>query len=449
MRLETLVSKATALMLAAAGAARAQTGGVSVRGVAYDSVRGRPLAGAFVALSGSESTATTDSLGRFQFASVAPGPHTFTVQHATLDSIGFFGISSKVTLAGASADVVIASPSFATIWRAVCGPGKAAADSAIVYGTVTDAVRHAPVAGATVDLTWMELKADKQTGVAQRRWRNQTRADSRGGYAACGVPLDVGLRVQALTDSSASGEVDLMPADLRVQRRDLLVGPARNGGATLRGTIAGMVTQPDGRPAAGTRVLMAEAAEVRSGRDGRFVIPNVPAGTRQLELLAIGYSPLVTTVDIVGGDTASVLVALRPMTTTLAAVTVTASALRRKFDREFAERRKTGYGYAMDSTQIARKGTMMATLAEFPSTDVKPVGRLRAFVITFPAGIRRCNAVIWVDGVRSDIERLSEMVPDDIAVIEVYPHRMMVPAELMVHGNDCGVVAVWTKLALR
>jgi len=252
-----------------AGSMRAQ---VAVRGVAYDSVRGRPLAGAFVSVAGSELTAITDSTGRFRLDNVTPGPHTFTLQHAALDSIGFFGLTSKVTVTGTPADVVIALPSFATIWRAVCGPGKAASDSAIVYGTVSDAVRHTPVAGATVDLTWMELTADKKTGVAQRRWRNQTRTDARGGYAACGVPLDVGLRVQAVTDSSASGEVDLLPGELRVQRRDLSVGPVRSGGAAPHGTIAGMVTQPDGRPAANARIVMTDAPEVRSARDGRFIV---------------------------------------------------------------------------------------------------------------------------------------------------------------------------------
>jgi len=149
----------TILALAAsAHATHAQEVVVSVRGVAFDSLRGRPLAGAFVTLDGAANVAS-DSAGRFRFDGVRPGTHTLAVQHAALDSAGLTGIASQVAVVDGTEDVRIATPSFATLWRSFCGPAKPPADSGFVFGTVADARTGARLAGASVDLGWMQLLA--------------------------------------------------------------------------------------------------------------------------------------------------------------------------------------------------------------------------------------------------------------------------------------------------
>src|SRR5205814_1498111 len=50
---------------------------VAVRGIAYDGIRKQPLRDAVITLSGEHRQTTTDSKGRFQFDSVAPGVYTF------------------------------------------------------------------------------------------------------------------------------------------------------------------------------------------------------------------------------------------------------------------------------------------------------------------------------------------------------------------------------------
>src|SRR3954471_4298009 len=106
-----------ALPLAGQGPARA----VSVRGVVFDSVRGRPLRDAFVTIAGGNQSTTTDERGRFRFDSVAGGVRTFPVQHAALDSLGFSGLTKRATIGDQDDEVRVTVPSFATLWKAVCG----------------------------------------------------------------------------------------------------------------------------------------------------------------------------------------------------------------------------------------------------------------------------------------------------------------------------------------
>jgi protocatechuate 3,4-dioxygenase beta subunit len=413
---------------------------VQVRGVAYDSLRSRPLADAVVSVAGDTRTVRTDSRGRFRFDSIAPGSHVFSAQHSALDSVGFSGISARQTVTDGRAEVLIASPSFKTLWQAVCGKPRAPKDSGFVYGTVRDAVTQAPVPNATVDLWWVELGVSKFHRIAQQRWRVTSRADSIGGYWICGVPLDLGLRLRATTDSAASGLVDLPLEGLRVQRRDLMIGA---GGET--GMIAGRIADSSGRPIPDARVMADGVAEIRSAEDGRFVVRGVPVGTRQVEVFSIGMSPVVTSVQVMPNDTATVVATMRRITT-LDVVRVTASPMVRRLVREFEERRRTGAGYTRDSTEIANHGTLSSVFFEFPSVRVESIRSAgTAFMISMPATSGgRCMANVIIDGRRSDFQELAFLRPGEIAAIEVYPRRMSLPMQF-VQNDTCGVVVVWTK----
>ena len=118
MRLRRLVIA----MLCGLGAApdvvaQLSAGNARVRGIAYDSLRPGPLENAIITIAGTALRATTDTAGRFQIENVPRGTHTFVAQHPALDSIGFTGISTRATIAADADGVVIAIPSFATLWR--------------------------------------------------------------------------------------------------------------------------------------------------------------------------------------------------------------------------------------------------------------------------------------------------------------------------------------------
>src|SRR5512138_4007491 len=98
-------------LVVAAPSVRAQRS-VVVRGVAFDSVRGTPLPGAVISMAGDARIVRADARGRFELDGVPPGPHTFSAQHAALDSLGFSGITARTTVTDGRDEVRIAGPSF-------------------------------------------------------------------------------------------------------------------------------------------------------------------------------------------------------------------------------------------------------------------------------------------------------------------------------------------------
>ena len=417
---------------------------VAVRGVAYDSLRGVPLSEALVSILGTARSTTTDVRGGFRFDSVSPGEHTFAVQHAALDSIGFTGIATHAIVTDGRAEIRVAIPSFASLWKSVCR-GPVPKDSGFVYGTVRDAMTSSPLRGAVVDINWLELRVERGNRVSRTSWRGQSRTDPEGGYSICGVPMDVTLRARASTDSASSGLIDLVGRGARVQRRDFLV-LATDSTAAATGTIAGLVTDTAGRPFADARVVMDEAPEVRTAADGRFTLTGIPAGTRQIEVLAIGMSPVVTPVDVMPSETATFAAALRRITT-LDVVRVTGTRITQLRVREFEERRNTSAGYIRDSSQIASVATIAAAFSTFSGLQVeRGMNGANSFWLSLPGDIHgRCAASLWIDGVlQRDYDYLNFLRPNELAAIEVYPRLFTTPTRYQGLGQ-CGSVVVWTK----
>jgi hypothetical protein len=418
---------------------------VPVRGLAYDSLQAAPLVGAVITIAGTSLSARTDDRGRFRFDAVAPGTHTFAAQHAALDSIGFSGISSRARVTDGAAEVRIAVPSFATLWRAACGASRPPKDSGFVYGSVRSVADQAPVPNADVDLTWLDVRVTREKRVSEARWRGHSRTDSTGSYGVCGVPTNVGLRVSAATDSAASGLVDLLGIGRRVQRRDLLIAPVMDSSSSTRGTITGLVTDSTGVPIVDARVIADGVPEVRTGTNGRFAARNVPLGTRQVEVLAIGMVPQTSVVDVFPRDTVTILASMRRVNT-LDVIRVTGRPEVLRVMSEFEERRRRGFGHARDSTDIVTRGSMSAVFFDIPGVRVEFLTASQ-FALSLPSGRGgRCLANVVIDGIRSDFEHLNFYRPPEIAAIEVYPQRFSVP-ERFVTSSDCGAVIVWTKWA--
>ena len=421
---------------------------VVVRGVAYDSLRGAPLSDALVSILGTARSTTTDSHGRFHFDSVAPGTHTFAVQHVVLDSIGFTGIAARAVVTDGQDEVRVAVPSFASLWRSVCR-GAVPRDSGFVYGTVRDAVTGDPIRGAVVDLTWLDLTVDGKTRVSQTTWRGQARSDSNGGYSVCGLPVHVTIRARASTDSASSGLIDLIGRGARVQRRDFNM-MTTDSAAAARGIVAGTVTDTAGRAFPDARVIVDGAPETRTAADGRFTVRGVPAGTRQVEVLAIGMSPVITPLDVVPNETTSFVAALRRINA-LDVVRVIGSRNAKFRVTEFEARRRANAGYIRDSSQIVGHGTMASTFGGFPGMHVeRGTNGSNSFFLSMEGGARgRCVPNLWVDDVpQRDNDVLNFLRPSEIAALEIYPRVFTAPTRYM-GSNMCGSVVVWTKRELQ
>ena len=428
---------------------------VTVRGEAFDSLRGKPLDGALVSIIGAGRTVTADSRGRFVFDTVAPGVYTFVAYHAALDSAGVSGLTAKVNVGATTGDVHLAVPSFATLWRIACGDGRAPTDSGFVYGTVRDAASRKPLGGASVELTWTDFSVDSARQIHEKRWHRQTRTDASGNYGVCGVPMSAIPNIQASSNEAKSGVIDLFDVS-RVRRRDLSIAIAGTGDAERRGTVAGMLTDVSGAPFRGARILIADMPEARSGADGSFTVRDVPAGTRQVDIRSVGMAPYVTAVDVVPHDTVMLAAQLHKITL-LDVVRVTGTITQQRRISALEERKRSGWGYFRDSTTFGQYGIMSSVFGSFPSLQVQPINGSTQFVLTLPQNVRRCVANLWIDGVRQAVAGdptvaygiLNDLHPDQIAAVEVYPRGATVPVEFATVSSSCGAVVIWTKWALH
>ncbi|MEP6779663.1 MAG: carboxypeptidase regulatory-like domain-containing protein [Gemmatimonadaceae bacterium] len=429
MKCSRLISSAIACVIAATFPASisAQTiTGTAVRGVAFDSLHGTALVGATIILSGSNETATSDKHGIFQFSGVVPGAHIATLFHDVLDSIGLPGIATRFVVSAQTNELQMAIPSFATLWHAACGAGVVPRDSGFIFGSVKDAVRGTGLPLATVELSFIDLGFDKATGVVQQRWSAGVRTDASGSYTLCGLPTDVDLRMLATHDSASSGTVNLAAGRERVRRRDLFVRLAADS-ATKGGVVSGRVVDAiSARPADNVRVLIAGADEVRTRSDGRFMLRDVPLGTRELQLLSVGSARVSAIVDVTPRDTANLTFSLVKVTT-LEKVKVTARSIRQLHISDMEHRRAMKFGTFLDSTAIAHWATVATALA---------------------TTMKKGACAIYIDNVkqRLDTDPLRFMSPLDIAVIEVH-EPWSVPIEYTERVR-CNVILVWTKLGL-
>ena len=89
----------------------------------------------------------------------------------------------------------------------------------------------------------------------------------------------------------------MAPLTTRVQRKDLLVGSFDADSANL-GSISGVVLDAMGLPEADVRIILPGRPEVRTDVEGKFLLARVPAGTRQIEVLAIGAAPTAAVADV-------------------------------------------------------------------------------------------------------------------------------------------------------
>jgi hypothetical protein len=448
-------------------AASAQPRPVAVHGVAYDSLRRRPLKEALVALLGGDRTAVTDSRGRFHFDSVPPGVHTFSVQHPDLDSLGLSGPTRRATITDGREEIRLSVPSFETLWRTACGDGRIPEDSGFVYGTVREAGHHTAVAGAIVDVAWTEVtfvQARSTPGrvtsgrqVVERKWHNRARTDSTGNYTVCDIPAaypwGYGTFIRADAGTSVSGIVDLALGAGRVRRRDLVVGAADT---SRRGIVSGVLMEPNGHGFPDLLVVLDGVREMVTDADGRFFARDVLTGTRLLEVRAVGMKPTVTTVDVFAGDTAVVVIEMRSIPT-LATTRVTAMHGNRSLHGQFLvaeieSRRKTGLGYTMDSTAIIVHRTFIDAIRGTPNVQIRDAARAQLEITVADGHGGRCTPDIWIDGTLAVVPHLIDLQPYEVAAVEIFPRYLELPARFIRdtrRGQGCGAILVWTKYGVR
>ena len=192
----------------------------AITGTVFDSLRGAPLAGARVFLSGTSLAAVTSADGHYAIDSITPGRYLVSVLAPRLDSLLLEPPAREVLLsAPVTTQIELALPSVRTLSAQLCGEPMADTAS-IVQGFVRD-TGETKAAGASVRAEWTTVT---RLGTASLRMEPtvlETTVSSRGRYALCGIPAGSRYTIRARRDRNAATATQSPMTRGEVRRVDL------------------------------------------------------------------------------------------------------------------------------------------------------------------------------------------------------------------------------------
>lgn len=414
------------------------------RGVVYDSVHARPLAGALLIVGGDTVRVRSDSSGGFTLPGTLSGRRVVVLVHPSLDSLGLSTLRFTVDL-DAAGSLQLATPSRGAMLQALCG--RPLTDSAAVHGVVRNGVGEA--VDAEVRVSWMQWGVNATNRLAPRRLTLTTPA-AGGIFVACGVPLDQPLEIEASTAAGARSNRIALPASMLAAAHHQLVLLDSLQTVTLQGRL-----RAGARGLAGALVQAGDGREARTDSSGGFVFPNLPSGSHLIRMSAVGYAPTERLVHLFADQVVQLEVTMDRV--------VVLDAMRTAAERELfvstfirsgEERRRSGLGRFRDSTSIGRERTLLGAFVGFGGLQAVSVPGGVSLTMRTPPSIRggggTCTPRVIVNREGNGVD-LFALDPQDIAWIEVYPRATALPAEFQVTtmGRACGVVVVVTKEFLR
>ena len=180
---------------------------------------------------------------------------------------------------------------------------------------------------------------------------------------------------------------------------------------------------------------------------GEWVLPNAPAGTRMLEVRAVGLYPERIPVDVVSGA-APVNVVLKTFQAVLETINVRAGRL--ADHRSFEGRRRVGGGRFIQASEIER--FRVENLSEI--LRMQPGVRLERDSLgaaqLYLRGVDGidCRPDLYIDGIHvfmTSAGDLDQFVrPERVRGIEIYAATTAPPQFMRAHGG-CGSIVIWTK----
>jgi hypothetical protein len=444
-----------------------------VVGQVYDSIAAAPLPNALVRLFRPDDpsvgiNALTDERGLFDVPDVPGGVWVASFAHARLDSLRLEAPLARVAIVeSGTIPLILAIASASSVARMLCPSGS---DSAVtLVGEVRSVGDKSPVAGATVSVEWPEWVFAKKSTVREEV-RRTARTDREGRYVLCGAARGTVVTARAWQTSDSTGQIEFdMPEsayavlDLFVDRRASAAmlptdsgapapASARAGAVVVRGTVQ---SGPAGAlPDATVRVIGSGAA-VRTDSTGAFYIVDAAGGTQSVEARAIGYEPERRAVQLEPGVPLELSFRLNKRSVLLDTVRVVVGQSLPNDVRSLERRWRQGQGMFLDGATVRERTSTMVTNALTGLPGIRVVsgqGWGNNIVGRNFVGLE-CRATLFLDGyLLSSPGRypatLDEMVlPDEVAVLEVYGRSSTVPAEYLTI-DGCGVVAVWTKRGL-
>ena len=425
----------------------------TISGTVYDSLAGRPLAGADIVLGGNAPALATDSLGHFSATGLTPGVYQVGVFHARLDTLDLALATAPFSAAAGTPNIVnLAIPSAATLISKHCGR-PARQNEALISGKVESVENQRPIAGADVSLAWTEVTiTDGAPSVARKEAHATT--DSTGRYTFCGVPKDVRGNVQASQGFLASAvvpvQIDTAMGSLATKNFFVSTEKASND---KRGRITGVVTQlpGDGTPLEGVRVQLSGTDVVaQTEKDGTFSLNNVPLGTQLLTVRKVGFTSQSIPVDVLPGQQPRVAVGLGKFVSYLDPVVVTARVNQALKSVGYEDRKRQGLGQYVTASDIEKHKYAYVTdiiRSRVPgirldqSSSGPIMSRQRRSQVRGASCVRYfVDDTQWIPISADDINAIN---PEEVAGIEFYRGNAAPIRYSTV--DDCTTVVIWTK----
>lgn len=428
--------------------------GATVRGMVHDSLTGLPLAGASVQLVSRDAarpfgaTAVTDTAGTFRFADIADGDYSLGFFHPLLDTLGVETPAQALRVRDARAENALLSvPSAATLHTAVCGPSPHPERAVLVVGLVQHAATGAGAEGAAVRGEWLEFRLGTG-GLTRAIGQRVVTAGTSGWYALCGVPAPGTVVLQAHAGGDSTDRLEVELPESGVVRQPLLLGPAHPPAGAAAVLATGIVrTGSNARPLANALVTVA-GRTARTDERGQWRLPDAPAGTRTLEVRAVGYFPVRQVVQVVA-NAPPVEVALVTLRSVLDTVKVLANYDRYSQLQEFSQRARGGMGRFLTAQQIAQRVPIFTSdlFRAIPGVYLEQdsAGPVLTMKSVFAD---RCTPAVYLNGFTlgptslTDIDMLVK--PENLLGVEVYAAGF-VPPQFEPGMSGCGSLVFWTR----
>jgi hypothetical protein len=162
-----------------------------------DSLRGAPMAGVRVFLSGTSFAAVTAADGSYSIEAVPPGKYTASILAPRLDTLLLDPPSYELTLSSGEEKVIdFAVPSRRTLMGRLCSVPATGDTLAVIFGVVRDSSGTA-ARGTTVRAEWNEILRAGTAAVRVRPIIDETLTSDTGRFALCGLPPATLITVRA------------------------------------------------------------------------------------------------------------------------------------------------------------------------------------------------------------------------------------------------------------
>ncbi len=437
---------------------------LAVTGVVQDSLSGRPVAGASIAVMGTPAVTQSGPDGRFVLADVLPGEYALAVRTPSLDSIRASSVSTVVMATGL-APLQLKVPTAVQLAASLCGSaltGASGRGKGGVIGTLVDAGDTSSLAGVRVVADWTETVV-RGAGFDRTGKRLETRTDATGAFRLCGVPTETALTVRALATRGRSDValVRLTP-DALFASATVALDRSQSAVASFTGTV---VADSSERVLADVEIAIpALSRSARSNSRGEFRIADIPAGTHEIVARRVGYSVTSAPVTFAPNEEEERRLVLRQLTV-LDSVEVTATRVDPRM-LDFEDNKRLGLGHFMTRDDLDKNiGRKMGdVLSTTPGVGVVRAGGKAAvlakrYVVPLSGKTSgslwagdgfslACYAQVWIEGqlmnpgYPTEAYDINSIAPDQIEALEYYAGPSQTPSKYAKLNSTCGVLVI-------